>query len=93
MQNNSSNDAASFASLPSTRPHPVFQNLTVYEVNRARHDIVSCSDLNYEDVQERLKLEVYFHVKELLDARVNEEDGLSRIFQLMDIYAGKRVKK
>ncbi|MGA3308575.1 MAG: hypothetical protein ABSD08_08170 [Xanthobacteraceae bacterium] len=79
--------------FPSAEQHPIFQGKTIFEVNRARNDRVEHRDLGPEDLRQRLKMEVYFNVNDLLDGHAADKEVFDRIFRLMDIYAGKAVRK
>jgi hypothetical protein len=75
--------------FPSSERHAVFQNKTVYEINRARNEAVDYRGLGPEELRERLRMEVYFNVKDLIDGRASEEEVFGSVFRLMDIYAGR----
>lgn len=79
--------------FPSQQPHPVFPDKTKFEVNRARQESVNLAGLTPEKLADRIKMEVYFNVRDLVEGRASEQDALSCIFRLMELYPRGRFKK
>jgi hypothetical protein len=71
---------------PATDPHPVFPNKSVFDINRARHESVDYRGLNLEEKRDRIKMEVYLNVKDLLDGRATEKQAFDVIFRLIELY-------
>ena len=81
-----------FSKFPTSERHKIFHDKTVYELNRARNESAEFGSLNPEDQRERLRMEVYFNVKDLVEGRATEDEVFSAVFKLMDVYAGKPAK-
>jgi hypothetical protein len=79
--------------FPSQARHPIFSDQTIYQVNKVRREGVDAMSLQGQFGADRLKMEVYFNVKDLIEGAATEQEAFECIFRLMDMYAGIHTKR